>query len=118
MSTHQMSIDDALAEWMNSDAGVTEGRARRDEGMARTEAADVDDFDKQLIDSAIDAQSLLRHEWSANDLRRMLPDVRQPLIGARIRAAAKAGRIVHVGYTPSNLPSTHAHDIKTWRGSP
>jgi hypothetical protein len=23
----------------------------------------------------------------------------------------------HVGYTPSDLPSTHAHDLKTWRAA-
>ena len=119
MTSHQLSIDDALAAWMDDDAGVAEGRARRDEGMARTEAADTDDIDKGLIDHAIHemCRPWFGRPWSANDLRRVLPDVRQPLIGARIRAAAKAGRIVHVGYTPSNLPSTHAHDIKTWRAN-
>lgn len=112
----QLSIDDALAEWINS-PGVTEGRALRDEGMARTEAADVDGFDKAVIDARIEELNAERDVWSANDLRRDLPRVRQPLIGARIRAAAKAGRIIHVGYTPSDLPSTHAHDIKTWRAA-
>lgn len=47
----------------------------------------------------------------------LLPDVRQPLIGARVRAAAIRKTIRCVGYTPSNLPSTHAHDIKVWRAA-
>lgn len=111
----QLSIDDALAEWINS-PGVTEGRALRDEGMARTEAAD--DTDKEIIDDAIEAFNATGLIWSANMLRHLLPNVRQPLIGARIRAAAKAGRIIHVGYTPSDLPSTHAHDIKLWTAAP
>jgi hypothetical protein len=97
--------------------GLDEGRRRRDEGMLRTEAADTDGHDKQLIDNAINRLNNLGREWSANDLRAWCPNVRQPLIGARVRAAAKAGRIVHVGYTPSDLPSTHAHDIKTWRAA-
>lgn len=113
-AAHQLSIDDALAAWVNA-PGVTEGRALRDEGMARAEAAD--DTDKDLIDAMILRVSSAYETWSANDLRRNLPDVRQPLIGARIRAAAKAGRIVHVGYTPSDLPSTHSHDIKLWRAA-
>lgn len=93
-------------------------RALRDEGVALTEAADTDGHDRDLIDRAIDRLCLRPEPWSANDLRFMCEDVtRQPMIDARIRAAAKAGRIVHVGYTPSNLPSTHAHDIKTWRAA-
>ena len=95
--------------------GLTEGRALRDEGMARTEAADVDN-DKAVIDAAIERLNVCE-VWSANDLRIFCPDVRQPLIGARIRAWAKRGLIAHVGYTPSDLPSTHAHDIKTWRAA-
>ena len=95
-------------------SGLTEGRARRDEGIQRTEAADTDGFDRATIDARIEELNAELYEWSANDLRRALPNVRQPLIGARIRAAARAGDIVHVGYTPSDLPSTHAHDIKTW----
>jgi hypothetical protein len=97
--------------------GVEEGRALRDEGMAHTEAADADGLDKALIDHAINHLNMTRDIWSANDLRDVCRSVRQPLIGARIRAAAKAGRIIHVGYTPSDLPSTHAHDIKTWRSA-
>lgn len=107
MSGDQLTIDDALAQ----------GRALRDEGMARTEAADVDGIDKAVIDTAIARLCANDAPWSANDLRGMCPNVRQPLIGARVRAWAKSKRIVHVGYTPSDLPSTHAHDIKTWRAA-
>jgi hypothetical protein len=119
-ASHQLSIDDALAQWMGDDAGVVEGRRRRDEGMAATEAADTDGHDKDVIDAAIaslNAATWRRGPWSANDLRRKCPNVRQPLIGARVRSWAKRGLIVHVGYTPSDLPSTHAHDIKTWRAA-
>lgn len=94
--------------------GLAEGRRLRDEGMARTEAANVDGIDKQIIDTAIHRLNVSTPVWSANDLRVMCPGVRQPLIGQRIRAYAKRKLIVHVGYTRSTLPSTHAHDIKTW----
>lgn len=116
MITQQLSIDDALEAWINA-PGVVQGRALRDKGMARTEAADRDGVDKHIIDRAIGELNGRGAVWSANDLRHMCPMVRQPLIGARVRAAAKAGRIVHVGYTPSDLPSTHSHDLKTWRAA-
>lgn len=102
--------------------GLAQGRILRDEGMAQASAADQDDWDKQVIDQCIDHLCSLGGVWSANDLRNLLPEVRQPLIGERIRAAARKSkktpaRIVHLGYTPSTLPSTHAHDIKTWIGA-
>lgn len=103
-------------------AGLAKGRELRDEGMALASAADQDDWDKRVIDQSIDHLCTLGEVWSANDLRELLPEVRQPLIGERIRAAARKSkknpaRIKHVGYTPSTLPSTHAHDIKTWRSA-
>lgn len=99
---------------MTNLAGLAEGRTRRDEGMSRTEAADVDGLDKEIIDTAISRLNATRSHWSANDLRHMCPGVRQPLIGARIRSWAARKLIHHVSYVPSDLPSTHAHDIKTW----
>lgn len=95
--------------------GLEEARRRRDAGMAQTTAADVFGTDRKVIDQAIDHLADQGREFSANDLRELLPHVRQPLIGARVRAAAKARRIRHTGrYTPSTLPSTHGHDIKVW----
>jgi len=105
-------------------AGIKAGRVLRDEGMALTHAADHarDGIDTKVIDQAI--RHLASQDdlvWSANDLRELLPEVRQPLIGERIRAAARSAKgrpslIVHVGYTPSSLPNTRGHEIKTWRG--
>lgn len=105
------------ADVFTASDGLVEAQQRRDEGMARTETADRDDIDKHIIDRAINHLNTQGRVWSANDLRHMCEHVRQPLIGARVRAAAKAGRIIHVGYTPSDLPSTHSHDIKTWRAA-
>ncbi len=91
------------------------GEVLRDEGMARTtEAADAADV--AVIDQAIDHLNRRREPWSANDLRALLPEVRQPLIGARVRAAAMRKRMRRVGYTPSTLESTHHHPIAVWIG--
>jgi len=95
---------------------LAEGRRRRDEGMALTEEADVFGRDKAVIDQAIAHLCEQQVRFSANDLRELLPHVRQPLIGARVRANARAGLMRHVDYTPSTLPSTHGHDIKVWLG--
>lgn len=102
-------------------AGLKEGRAARDAGMEQAEAGDQYGTDTKVIDQAIEHLANQGVEFSANDLRELLPEVRQPLIGARMRSAARSAKgrpslIVHVSYTPSTLQSTHAHDIKTWRG--
>lgn len=91
------------------------GEELRDQGIAQTtEAADRQDI--VVIDGAIASLNRQRKPWSANDLRDLLPEVRQPLIGARVRAAATRKQMRRVGYTPSTLPSTHAHPIAVWEG--
>jgi hypothetical protein len=93
------------------------GEALRDEGMTRTtEAAEAADL--AVIDQAIRYLNATGAEWSANDLRSLLPEVRQPLIGARVRAAAMRKEMTRVSYTPSTLASTHSHPIAVWRGRP
>ncbi|MGH3813446.1 MAG: hypothetical protein ACRDUV_13490, partial [Pseudonocardiaceae bacterium] len=75
------------------------GEALRDEGMARATAA-ADAKDIAVIDQAIDELNARGQPWSANELRDLLPEVRQPLIGARVRAAAMRKRMRRVGYVP------------------
>lgn len=105
MSVDQLDIFDALAE----------GQRLRDEGMAAVTDAS-DEIAIKTIDQAIAAFNAAGEPWSANDMRDLLPDVRQPLIGARIRAAAMRKEMRKVGYVPSTLPSTHAHPIALWKG--
>lgn len=93
---------------------LAEARRLRDEGIAQAEEADRDGWDCSVIDQAIKALNEQGQPWSANDLRALLPEVRQPLIGGRVRAAANRGDIRRVGYTPSTLESTHAHPIAVW----
>lgn len=98
------SVADALAK----------ARAARDEGMAQAQDADRDGWDTKVIDQALAALAATGHPFSANDLRALLPDVRQSLIGVRVRAAGVRGDIRRVGYTPSTLESTHGHPIAVW----
>lgn len=90
----------------------------RDEGMAQATEADRDGWDAKTIDQAIDHFAKSGRPFSANTLRDLLPEVRQPLIGIRIRAASARGQIVRTGSTPSTLPSTHAHHIGVYTGAP
>lgn len=89
----------------------------RDEGMAQATQADRDGWDAAVIDQAITHLAESGRRFSANDLRQLLPEVRQPLIGARVRAAAQRRQIRRVDYTASTLPSTHAHPIAVWVGA-
>ena len=86
------------------------------EGMDRAVAANPADAD--VVDRAISEACRTGREFSANDFRHLCDRISQPkVIGARIRAWSREGRIQHVGYVPSNLPTTHAHDLKTWRAA-
>lgn len=42
---------------------------------------------------------------------------RASALGAVIRAAAQAGRIVAVGYQPATRPDAHARVLRVWRGA-
>jgi hypothetical protein len=92
---------------------VAQGAALRDAGMAAAESGEHAP-DAEKVDAAITELCRRGHPWSANDLRPLLDDVHKPLIGARIRAARNRKEIRKVGTTQSDLPSTHAHDLKLW----
>jgi len=93
---------------------IAAARVARDEGMARAQDADVLGWDTKLIDQAIAAMTATGRPFSANDFRILLPDVHQPLIGKRVKAASMRGETRRVGYVPSNLESTHRHPIAVW----
>lgn len=86
-----------------------------EKGMAETSAAHP--ADAKRIDTLITTYARSGVEFSANDLRPALTDVKGSLIGARFGAAAKRGLIKRVGYTPSTQAETHGHPIALWRGS-
>ena len=102
-------------------AGLTEGRAMRDAGIEQANLAATPAV-SAAIDDAIEALIDAGTPFSANDLRPRFPAAGPGLIGARMRSYATRrvdGRplMVPVGRTPSNLPSTHAHEIRVWLGA-
>jgi hypothetical protein len=90
----------------------------RDAGMAQAEEADRSGWNTSLIDTAIRAFADTGRDFSANDVRVVLPDdVPGPLMGARFSAAQTLGQIRFRGYVRSSKVSTHSKRIAMWRGS-
>lgn len=74
----------------------------------------ADDWDKAVIDQAIEHLADVGLPFSANDLRPMLPAVRQALVSRRLIAAQNRGLIVAVGFTRSTLLSTHGAHVRVY----
>jgi len=92
----------------------TTAKALGERGMALASQAHPDE--RARVDAAIRTLAARPGEWSANDLRELTGGIRGPVVGAAFQAAAKAGLIRKVGFTPSTDPGTHGHPISTWRG--
>lgn len=90
-----------------------ESRRARDAELARiNDSANL--YERVVIDEAIVMLAGELDEFSANDLRGRLPDVRPALLGARVAAAAKKGTIIATGrYVMSSDPRTR-HVIAVW----
>jgi hypothetical protein len=97
-------------------AKIAEAREERDRALQHVNDADErrGGWDRKVIDQSIKAFAETGGRFSANDLRDLLPEVHQPLIGARFRVAAVAGLISRVGYEASSSKSTHGHPIAVW----
>jgi len=95
-----------------------DGAAARDEGIACAESAQGAEWDRHVIDQAIMHYARTGLEFSANDLRGLLPAVAGSMIGARFLAAARAGTIVRAGATHASHRAGHARLLSTWRGQP
>ncbi len=90
----------------------------RDDAMATVENG----TDPRLIlavDAAIASLNASGAEWSANDLRDLLPVVPPPLVGARVKAATmrKPMEMRRVGWVLSDLASTKSKPIGLYRGA-
>lgn len=97
---------------------IAAAKAARDEGIAAAESGQLSDWNKNLIDQAIDAFAATGRPFSANDLRQLLPDdLPGPLYGNRFTHAYKnRGVIRYVGSEPSTKKNTHLHPVARWVG--
>lgn len=95
---------------------TAEGERLRDAGMTTAEEAAEDDL--AAIDLLIARAAATGNEFSANDLRAHIPPgTNTAAIGARFAHARRRGVIQATGYTTSTDPGTHAHPVRTWRGT-
>ena len=84
---------------------------RLDDIVART-----GDWDRFLVEQAIWHYGLANDSFSANDLRRVLPELSHGYLGAAINSLRTAGLIEHTGQmVPSTSGPTHGHRISVWR---
>ncbi|MBQ1164037.1 hypothetical protein KBZ21_39210, partial [Streptomyces sp. A73] len=66
------------------------------------------DWDRFLVEQAVWMLGLQQDEFSATDLRELLPDLAHGHLGAAFNALRASGVIEHTGqYVPSTSPTTH-----------
>ena len=96
---------------------VNEALEAMREGMAQAEDADRFGWQRSVIDTAIRALAETGRDFSANDVRLLIPDdITGPLMGARFNAAQTQKVIRWRHLTRSTKKSTHGHRISVWRG--
>ncbi|MBB1252883.1 hypothetical protein H3146_05815 [Streptomyces sp. OF3] len=72
-------------------------------------------WDRLLVEQAVWRFGLEHAEWSANDLRDVLPEMGHGFLGAAINSLRTAGIIAHTGRAvPSTSPATHGHRLAVW----
>lgn len=78
--------------------------------------ADQSSWDQFLVEQATFHFGLRHDEWSANDIRDVLPELGHGFLGAAINSLHRGGIIEHTGrVVPSTLDSTHGHRLSVWR---
>lgn len=93
------------------------GRLLRDEAIARANDA-VDPWWKSCADTAIAYLASTGLEFTADDLRALVPAPDHPArVGAHFSAAMKAGLIRPTGYAISKSTTRHAGVLRSWVGT-
>ena len=95
---------------------IAEARAAMELGMREAEYSDEvrGGWETKLIDQAITAFANYGDPFSANDIRDLLPEVNNALIGARFSAAYTTGQLRPVGLVTSTKKNTHTKRINLW----
>lgn len=95
-----------------------EGRARRDDGVARADRL-ADAGWKAEADRIVGELAAAGRDFCADDLHDagLSTAINSSAVGGRLLAAARAGIIVKVGYTTSTRPGRRAGATAVWRGA-
>ncbi|KAA6216444.1 hypothetical protein [Streptomyces filamentosus] len=90
--------------------------ASAEKDLLLEELADQSSWDRFLVEQAVYHFGTRHNEFSANDLRDVLPELAHGFLGAAINSLRTAGVIEHTGrVVPSTLASTHGHRLGVWR---
>ncbi|MFE7566893.1 hypothetical protein ACFU76_07995 [Streptomyces sp. NPDC057539] len=98
---------------------VAERLAAADKDLFLADIADQSSWDQFLVEQAVLAFGWSRDEFSANDMRDVLPELGHGFLGAAINALRMGGVIEHTGRAvPSTSGPTHGHRLAVWRLTP
>lgn len=90
--------------------------AAADKTTTLQQIVDSSTWDRFLVEQAVWHFGLACNEWSANDLRELLPEMGHGYLGAAINALARGGIIRKTGQlVPSTQARTHGHGIYVWQ---
>ncbi|MFE6127492.1 hypothetical protein ACFQ6Q_04330 [Streptomyces sp. NPDC056437] len=77
--------------------------------------ADQSSWDRFLVEQAVFHYGQRHTEFSANDLRDVLPEMGHGFLGAAINSLRTSGVIEHTGrMVPSTSGPTHGHRLSVW----
>ncbi|WP_030304196.1 hypothetical protein [Streptomyces katrae] len=95
---------------------VAERHASAAKDFLLEEIAERSSWDQFLVEQAVLHIGTRHTEFSANDIRDLLPELGHGFLGAAINSLRLGGLIEHTGrVVPSSLDSTHAHRISVWQ---
>lgn len=90
--------------------------AEADKNLTLDQIVASSTWDRFLVEQAVWHFGLACDEWSANDLRLVLPEMGHGYLGAAINALHRGGIIRHTGQmVPSTSGPTHGHRIAIWQ---
>lgn len=95
---------------------VAERLAAADKNLLLADIAQRSTWDRFLVEQAVFYYGQLRPHFSANDMRRVLPELGHGYLGAAINSLRSAGIIEHTGaMVPSTSAATHGHRLTVWK---
>jgi hypothetical protein len=101
---------------MTKRLSVAERLAADERDLNLNAIADQSSWDRFLVEQAVLVYGDTTPEFSANDLRDVLPEMGRGFLGAAISSLRSAGIITRTGAdVPSTSKGTKGHGLKVWR---
>ncbi|MFF1499708.1 hypothetical protein ACFVZR_07490 [Streptomyces sp. NPDC058316] len=94
---------------------VAERLASAEKDLLLADIAAQSSWDQFLVEQAAFHYGLANGTFTANDMRRVLPEMGHGFLGAAINSLRTGGIIAHTGRAvPSTSPATHGHRLAVW----